>query len=166
MNFISKITKDEQNVWNLIFGALFAALLLGAIAVLERENAPYYYIPVWDAALIALAIFRLIRLTSYDKITQFARDIFYDFDEAPDGTLIRVKAPRGPRRTVTELLDCPWCTGVWIALFVVFFYFYTPYARFVVIMLAVAGVASFIQITANAIGWTAERKKQKVLAKE
>ncbi|MDP3958218.1 MAG: DUF1360 domain-containing protein, partial [bacterium] len=143
--------------------------------LLVREgNFPPGGIPLLDFFLIVLAIFRLIRLFSYDKITQFLRDFLYDFEELPagraigaggpgdrgEGVRVKQKPLRGIRRTILELLDCPWCTGVWIALFVVFFYFYTPYFWFPLLILAVSGVATFLQLTANMIGWTGERLKR------
>jgi len=160
------LIRDDQNFWNLIFGILFAVLLFFMTLELgwwHRWRFVPPQVSIGDFMLIALAVFRLIRLFSYDKITQFARDIFMDIEYGQDGTVIvRRKASRGFRRTVIELLDCPWCTGVWLTLFVAFFYLYTPLFHFPVIVLAIAGVATLLQLTANAIGWTAEQKKIEV----
>lgn len=65
----------------------------------------------------------------------------------------------GPLRTAYELLVCPWCFSVWAALFVSFFYFLTPLAWLPILILAISGVATAIQITINMIGWIAENKK-------
>jgi len=51
---------------------------------------------------------------------------------------------------------------MWIAFFVSFFYFLTPYAWFPIFFLAIAGVSSFIQLTINLIGWRAEKTKIKM----
>ncbi len=45
---------------------------------------------------------------------------------------------------------------------VAFFYMLTPYAYFPILILALAGVATFIQLFANMIGWKAEQLKQDV----
>jgi hypothetical protein len=42
---------------------------------------------------------------------------------------------------------------------VVFFYFLTPLAWLPIFILAVSGVASFLQLVANMVGWTAENGK-------
>ena len=68
---------DDQNFWNFFFGVLFAVFLVVMSLVLEQKNGMIMTsIPLFDFFLIVLAIFRLVRLFSYDKITQFARDFF------------------------------------------------------------------------------------------
>lgn len=157
--------RDSQNFWNFIFGIIFAVLLVSMTFKLAWWRGVYFIPPqitLGDFLLMALASSRLIRLFSYDKITQFARDIFLHIEYDSNGDITsRTKPTRGFRRTILELLDCPWCTGVWLTLFVAFFYLWTPVSHFAVIVLAVAGVASLIQLLANAIGWTAENLKQK-----
>jgi hypothetical protein len=107
-------------------------------------------IPVFDLVLVVLATFRLVRLFVYDKIMRWLKDLLGG-------------AERGPLKTAFDLLDCPWCFGVWAGTFVVFFYFLIPSIAWpVILVLAVAGVASFIQLAANMIGWTAESQKRRV----
>lgn len=157
--------RDDQNFWNLVLAVIFALLLAAMTGKLAYSRHGYFIPPdvgLGDFLLMALATFRLIRLFSYDKITQFARDLFLDLEyDAAGNVTKRTKAPRGVRRTIMELLDCPWCTGVWLSLFVGFFYLWTPVAFFPVVMLAVAGVATLFQLSANTIGWTAENLKKK-----
>jgi hypothetical protein len=102
---------------------------------------------------VSLAIFRLIRLFSYDIITQFIRDWFVG---ARVGTF---------RYTFGTLINCPWCTGLWFSFVVVFFYFATPYAWPIILVLALAAVASFLQVISSLVGWHAEGKKLEVLSK-
>lgn len=161
--------RDKQNFWNFIFSVIFAVLLFimtFKLAWWHRGNFIMPKISLGDFLLMSLAVFRLIRLFSYDKITQFARDIFLDIEYDSKGEIVsRIKPAPGFRRTVVELLDCPWCTGVWVTLFVAFFYLWTPVSHFAVMVLAVAGVATLFQLSANAIGWTAENLKQKTQSK-
>ena len=138
---------DSQNFWYFVFSVLFIFVLAGMLWFLgEGGRSVPRGIAIFDFILIILATFRLIRLFVYDKITQFIRDWF-------------IPISHGPRRTIGALLSCPWCTGVWIAPFVIFFYYSTPLAWFVILVLAIAGVASFIQVLANMIGWRAEYLK-------
>ena len=44
---------------------------------------------------------------------------------------------------------------------VVFFYYLSPISWIVILMFAVGGVATFIQLMANAVGWKAENLKRK-----
>ncbi|PIT90971.1 sporulation protein [Candidatus Kaiserbacteria bacterium CG10_big_fil_rev_8_21_14_0_10_49_17] len=124
---------------------------------------------VFEFFLLSLAAFRLTRLFVYDKITQFIRDWFLRKEvlAGEDGELVivRRKYVQGPLRTASELLECPWCFGVWAAACVLFFYFITPLSVPVILLLAIAGVATFFQLLATMVGWRAERLKQKVEGK-
>ena len=162
--YLSKVSsnflymKNDQHFWNFFFSLIFVGLVAGGLFLLWKEWKLPVAIEVFDFFLVVLASFRLTRLFVYDKITQFVRDFFME-TSVVDGVEVRGKYARGPLRTLSDLLDCPWCTGVWVALPVLFFYFYTPFAWFPILLLAVTGLATFIQISSNAIGWTAENLK-------
>src|SRR3989338_4389772 len=101
--------KSDQHFWNFIFSVLFAALL--ALSILHVESIYGYFpyeIPLFDAVLITLATFRVIRLFSYDRITQWLRDFFLrTIDEKGTGGRVyetSVPYERGPLRTVSDLL--------------------------------------------------------------
>lgn len=133
--------------WNLFFSLFFAALVLMGTWWLAASRLIFYDIPFRDLLLITLAIFRLVRLFSYDIITKFIREWFVG---APQDSL---------RHTLGALVNCPWCTGLWFSFIVVFFYFATPYSWPIIIILALAALASLFQVLANLIGWSAELKK-------
>lgn len=160
-----KEQKSDQHLWNFAFSVLFALLLvLAIIDIGEMGGYVPHEVPLFDALLISLAIFRIIRLFSYDKITQWFRDLFLETrqEKGSDGLIYIERRPyaRGPLRAMSDLLACPWCTGVWAALFVVYLYFAFPWFWIPIFMLAVAGVGSFLQILANLIGWRAENAKR------
>ena len=138
--------------WNIVFSLFFAALLFLGMKWLYENGKMVTSISTVDFFLITLATFRLIRLFSYDLITKFLRDAF---SLAPHNSFLG---------TLGALLHCPWCTGLWFSAFVLFFYLATPLAWPLILVLALAGTASFIQILANLVGWTAESKKRKALA--
>lgn len=132
--------------WSIFFSLFFAALLfLGVDWLVANERITW--LSLEELFILALAIFRLIRLFTYDLITQFIRDWF-----------VNVR-PDSFASTLGSLINCPWCIGLWFSFFVVFFYFATPYAWPIILILALAGLASIFQITANLIGWHAEGKK-------
>jgi hypothetical protein len=97
---------------------------------------------------MALATQRMTRLFTYDLITRFIRDWFAGHDD------------RSFLGTLGALINCPWCTGLWFAFLVVFFYFAVPLAWYIILMLAIASVGSFFQLVANWVGWSAEAKKR------
>lgn len=152
----------DQYIWNLIFTLFFLMLVAMGVVILDGEAYKQMEeLTLIDFILITLATFRVIRLVVYDKITEFFREQFWDA-EVTKTKVVLTKPSGGPRRTLADLLSCPWCFGVWAAAMIAFFYLLTPYAYFPVLFLALAGVATFLQLTANLIGWKAEELKNKV----
>ncbi len=152
----------DQYFWNVVFGIFFVLLIVMGAIILETEaRIPYTELTFTDFALITLATWRLIRLFVYDAITKFLREQFYDLKKVGKGMVLE-KPKFGPRRTLADLLSCPWCFGMWAAATVTFFYLLTPYAYYVTIFLAISAVASFLQILTNMVGWQAEKLKMEV----
>lgn len=152
----------DQYFWNVIFLIFFIALVFMGAIILDGESYKKYAdLTLVDFTLITLASFRIIRMVVYDKIFAFFREQFYDATEYK-GKVILTKPDAGPRRTLADLLSCPWCFGVWASAMVTFFYLLTPYAFFPVLFLALSAVASFLQIISNLIGWKAEQAKIEV----
>lgn len=146
----------NQNYWNFAFSAVFLGAVIVLVYILTKTKGLPRSINIFDFFIIVFATFRIIRLFVYDKITKWFRDLFLDV--APDGKTLE-KPPRGPRLTMYELLDCPWCLGVWAGTVSGLSYYLFSWSWVILLIFAVSGLASFIQITATAIGWTAERAK-------
>lgn len=141
---------SRGDFWNLFFAVFFAAIAIAMAGFLNQlYGEPPTWIPFFDLVLIVLATMRLTRLFVYDAVMAFFRNWFYG---APRGSFLG---------TMGTLVNCPWCLGLWFGLFVTFFYFLTPFAWFFILFLAVASIASLLQIVANSIGWNAEYRKIK-----
>jgi len=152
----------DQYFWNVVFGLFFLLLtVMGAIILQTEARIPLTDLTLFDLTLITLASWRLIRLFVYDTMMKWLREQFYDVKKVGKGYTLE-KPTTGPRRTLADLLSCPWCFGVWAAASVTFFYLLTPYTYFFVLFLAIAAVASFLQILTNMIGWQAEKLKRDV----
>lgn len=145
------MTTLKSAFWNIVFALFFAAIVLKGTFLLFAWGRIPVAISPWEFLLLALAIFRLVRLFCYDIITKFIRDALAH--PKPDSFL----------GTLHALISCSWCAGLWFSFFVVFGYYATPLAMPVILILALAGVGSFIQVLANLIGWNAEGKKREVL---
>jgi hypothetical protein len=105
----------DQYFWNVVFGIFFVLLVVMGAIILETEaRIPYTELTFTDFALITLATWRLIRLFVYDAITKFLREQFYDLKKVGKGMVLE-KPKFGPRRTLADLLSCPWCFGMWAA---------------------------------------------------
>jgi hypothetical protein len=135
--------------WHTTLSLFFAAVAVLAYCWLDtagRLPVPGS-VSLGDFVLMTLAIFRLVRLFTYDNITAFIREWFAGAD------------PRSLMGSLGTLINCPWCTGLWFALVVGFAYFATPIAWYAILVLALSSSASFVQLIANLIGWHAEAKK-------
>jgi hypothetical protein len=97
--------------------ALFnGAMAVGLAAAKRRGRELPERIQPADILLTGVATHKLSRLISKDKITAFARAPFTEFQE-PGGPAEVEERARGEgwRRTLGELLICPYCIGMWIS---------------------------------------------------
>ncbi len=154
VGYTDRMNTLRNHFWNIILSFFFAILLFGGIWFLSTLGAFYRTIGLGDILLLSLAVWRLTRLFTYDSITKFIRDWFVG------------ARPETFRGTLHTLLTCPWCTGLWFGATVVFFYFLTPYAWPIVLVLAIAALGSFFQVLSNYVGWSAEYKKRQVVGAE
>lgn len=132
--------RNEQGLWHGIFMVLYAVLVaIGGYWIYRVNDGIPTTIPLVDIALISLANFRLVRLFTYDSVSDFIRLYFRQYKT-------------GPGKTMYHLLSCPWCTGVWMALFIVTAYFLTGYAWYPIFILAIAGIGTYLQIIIWKVG--------------
>ena len=69
-----------------------------------------------DLALIGVASHKLSRTIAKDKVTAFLRAPFTEFqDKGGPGEVEERARGTGLRRTIGELLTCPFCLGLWTA---------------------------------------------------
>jgi hypothetical protein len=102
-----------------------------------------------DLVILILASYRFTRLIVFDQITAFFRESFLSvtYQENEVGQLeenIEFKG-NGLRKWFGVLLSCHWCVGIWSSLGIVVIYVYFPSLYFLLVILAVAGAAAFIQ---------------------
>jgi hypothetical protein len=131
--------EKNQAFWHNLFSVLFLFSIALALLILYAVSGLPKNIPAFDFLLLSLATYRLVRLFTYDSVTEHFREYLKKFE-------------RGLGRELFELFDCPWCVGVWMAFLLSFFYFISPLAFFPIVILAAAGAGSFIQITILKIG--------------
>jgi hypothetical protein len=150
----------DQYFWNIVFLGFFSVLVILMAIILETEAIrDVATLTLTDFALMTLATWRVIRLFVYDAITKFFREQFWDVEKTKTGLML-VKPERGPRRTIADLLSCPWCFGVWAGAIVVFAYLTFAWAWYVVAFLAISAAATFLQLLSNLVGHRAEALKR------
>jgi hypothetical protein len=104
-------------------------------------------LPAGDFVVMALATQKLARVITKDRVTSFVRSPFtrYTGDAGPSEVS---EQPRGEglRRTIGELLVCPYCISQWVAAGLVGAYIVDSDAtRMGAGMFAILGAADFIQ---------------------
>ena len=134
--------------WNAFFLLFFVAVAVFGYGWLADHGRLTASVSLADFLLMALAAQRLVRLFAYDHVTAFIRNWFVGADS------------RSLLGTLGALVNCPWCTGLWFALVVVFFYFATPVAWYAILVLALSSVVTLFQLLAALVGWNAEVKKK------
>jgi Protein of unknown function (DUF1360) len=150
---------SDQYFWNFVFSMFFLVLVIMAAIILETEaRVRPSQLTFTDFALMTLATWRLTRLFVYDSITRFFREQFWDVVKVGKGWALE-KPKTGPRRTIADLLSCPWCFGMWSAAVVIFAYLVTPYAIYPILLLAISAVGTFLQLLSNLVGNQAETLK-------
>ena len=149
----------DQYFWNFVFSIFFLILvIMGAIILQTEARIPLTDLELVDYILITLASWRLTRLFVYDAITKFFREQFLEVKKVGRGYTLE-KPKTGPKRTIADLMSCPWCFGVWATALVTFFYLISSYFVYPVIFLALSAVATFLQLLANLVGHKAEQLK-------
>jgi hypothetical protein len=131
----------NQNFWHNFFSALFLVLVGLATMYFNLLGHLPNKISVFDFVILSLATFRLIRLFVYDSVTSHVREYLGRYEH-------------GPRKELSMLINCPWCVGIWMAFFTSFIYFLTPLSWYFILLLALAGVGSALQVIMWKVGRT------------
>ena len=146
----SEKPSNQQKFWNFLATIIYIGLIILLGYGLKRKGIQIENIRIWEVFLLALATYRVTRILVFDKIFKFFRDF------------IRSKSQLYVFYVVKEIIGCPWCAGVWVALFNATIYFLVPYGNLFVYLLAIAGIASFFVIFVNYFGLSVEEKQHSV----
>ncbi len=141
---------DQQKSWNFLATVFYIVCLVGLGFGLNSAGVTREDFRVGDIALMAIATYRLTRILVFDKIFKLFRDFLKSREKLSLFYVIR------------EIITCPWCAGVWVALIVVALYFMVPFGDIFIILLTISGIASFLVVSINYIGLSTEEKQHKV----
>jgi hypothetical protein len=125
----------------------FIACLIALGWGLEQKGITVQDFTLGNLSLMVLATYRLTRILVFDKIFKLFRDFF------------RTHQRWYIMFVIKEIITCPWCAGIWVALTIVALYFFVPYGKIFIILLSISGVASFIVILVNYVGLSTEEKQ-------
>ncbi len=97
-----------------IMTAYSAVLAVFALFIRQTGRQPPEKLAVQDLAMVALATNKVSRLVSRDKVMSPIRAPFTELEEQ-EGEVQEKPAGSGIRRSIGELLTCPFCIAQWIA---------------------------------------------------
>jgi uncharacterized protein DUF1360 len=80
-----------------------------------KDDLPERFSPL-DLVLLGVATHKYSRLLAKDRVTSFLRAPFvrYEGDAGP-AEVSETPRGQGPQRAIGELINCPFCVGLWIA---------------------------------------------------
>lgn len=144
---------SQQKSWNFWATMFFVGCLVGLGFSLKHKGITMEDFNMGNMTLMTLATYRLTRILVFDKIFKLFRDFF------------RSRQRLYVFYVVKEIITCPWCAGIWVALAIVTFYFLVPFGDLFIIILAISGVASFIVVLVNFLGLSTEEKQHNMKEK-
>ena len=116
--------------------------------LLNKKGVDIREITFKEATVIILATYRMTRILVFEKIFKYLRDVL---KRREDYYLIG---------TLSSIITCPWCLGVWVTLVIIVFYYLVPYGDLLVYVLALAGIASLIILLSNLLHMWTEGKQR------
>ena len=135
-------------------GVYLGLVSAGAAAVRASGRELPDRIPFGDAALLAVATFRLARRIAKDPVTAPLRAPFTAF-QGPSGhaeVAEEVREHGGIKHAVGELLTCPFCLAQWVATGLVFGYVTAPRAtRLAALTMTLVAGSDVLQFLYDAI---------------
>ncbi len=135
-------------------GVYLGLVSAGAAAVRASGRELPERIPPGDAALLAVATFRLARRIAKDPVTSPLRAPFARFDGASGEAELseQVRAEHGWKHAVGELVTCPFCLAQWVATGMVFAYTAAPKAtRLVALTMTLVAGSDVLQFLYDSI---------------
>jgi len=128
---------------------VFAGLLVLATKNIDEGITTIRELSLIDVATLVFATFRCTQLFMLDNVTQWFRDLFFNTKVrhiGPEYEVDKEKPTEGVRREVAILLDCPWCTSVWVSLGILYFWLAWPATHLFIYVMALSGISTILYL--------------------
>jgi hypothetical protein len=126
---------------------VYLSVFVGIASMVRRSKEAEKSVSGSDIFLLGLATYRLSRLISYDRVTQYLRLPFIELDkggEQIEGTQEEPKG-KGLRLAVGQLLTCAYCSSIWAGTFnSALFLLFPKVGRLFLLSLASSGLAEIL----------------------
>ena len=141
---------SQEKSWNFFATIFFIVCIVAVGYFMDRKGFDIEDVSILNLCIWAIATYRLTRILVFDKIFKFFRDF------------IRSRSRLYLFFVIREIITCPWCAGVWVAMVIVVLHYFVPYGRLFIYLLAISGVASFFVVFVNNIGLSTEERQHRV----
>jgi len=141
-------SERKHQAWNFWSAFVFFGLVVLVGYLLGKKGVNIEEMTFKEALLIILASYRMTRILVFEKIFKYFRDVLKNRE---DLYLIG---------TLSSIITCPWCAGVWVTLVIIVFYYLVPFGVVLVYVLALAGVASVVILLSNLLHMWTDRKQR------
>ncbi|MEZ5071994.1 MAG: DUF1360 domain-containing protein [Bacteroidales bacterium] len=131
------MSERKHQAWNFWSVFIFFGLVLLVGSLFKKKGIDIEEMTFKEALLIVLASYRLTRIIVFEKIFKYLRDV------------LRRRENLYLIGTLSSIVTCPWCAGVWVTLIIIVFYYLVPFGSLLVFVLALAGVASLVILFSN-----------------
>ncbi|RLD71366.1 MAG: hypothetical protein DRI98_05365 [Bacteroidetes bacterium] len=142
------MSERKHQAWNFWSAFVFFGLVFVVGYLLELDGDDIREISFKEAVVIILASYRMTRILVFEKIFKYLRDVL----KKREGLYVV--------GTLSSIITCPWCMGVWVTLSIIIFYYLVPYGALLVYVLALAGVASLVILFSNVMHMWTEGKQR------
>ncbi len=131
--FKSSKSSNSEYFWHVILFLSYPLVYLVSIITLKYIWISDFSLSDREIIILWLATFRLTRLFVYDQITNFIREPLKSYKN-------------WLWKSLSELLNCPWCTSVWSALIIYYIYKIDTMFLWLIYILALAWIVWFLQL--------------------
>jgi hypothetical protein len=142
------INERKHQAWNFWSAFVFFGAMLLVGYLLKQRGVDITELTFKEAFVIVLATYRMTRIVVFEKIFKYLRDV------------LKKRENLYVIGTLSSIITCPWCAGVWVTLIIVVLYFLVPYGVVLVYILALAGVASMVILLSNILHMYTDRKQR------
>lgn len=120
----------REKAINFLSVIVYLIIFIASIFLYEYKNLAIADISIIDAVLLILATYRISRMIVYEKVFSYF------------SYLIRVRSGSSIFNSINNLITCPWCTSVWIALIFFDIYYMVPYGKYLIYLMVISAIAS------------------------
>jgi len=142
------LNERKHQAWNFWSAFVFFGIVVLVGYLLQKKGIDIENITLKEAIVIILASYRMTRILVFEKIFKYLRDV------------LKRRENLYVIGTLSSIITCPWCAGVWVTLTIIVFYYLLPFGTLLVYVLALAGIVTIVILYSNMLHMRTERKQR------